>query len=315
MTTRTLITVMCYAALVSAVQAGDVLLLSNGELLEGTCQREGDFFVLEVPAGDAEVQGRLRVPVAQVAYQAASRQEVFAHLQSRLGQPDSRWSRLSLAEWAIQNQLYDQAEALLLKPSVSPTDHTHLARVRERLHHARAQQHAKIQTPVQVASLRTPVDVGDLLEPEAMVEFCGFVQPLLINSCVRCHHAGQESTFTLQRPRPGQRVGRRMTQENLVAVLGAIERNCLLENCQSAHGDENFKGPAPHSSWRHGQLQRLAVWVRNVSRTKRARPDMPAVDVDTDAGLDPFDPTPFNEAHPFADTSTSGPLLQPGRVP
>ena len=293
---------ICYAAVSTAVQAADVLLLNNGELLTGHSRREGEFLVVELPRNDnlaADAQGQFRIPVARVAYQADSKQAVFAHLRSKLGQPQSGWSRLTLAEWAIQQRLLPQAAELLAELQAAGAHPDEVARVSERLRHATAQPVSPTTAPTQVASWRTPVEVGDLLEPATMVEFCGFVQPLLLNSCARCHGPAHDSAFTLRRPRSGQRASRRLTHDNLVAVLGAMEQGQLLDYCQRAHGTADtptrHQQPAPCESWRKGQLQRLAHWVRSVAQTTSAAETNEGDAAADTPAVDPFDPTPFNQ--------------------
>ena len=99
------------------------------------------------------------------------------------------------------------------------------------------------------------------LTPQAMGQFTHKVQPILINACVSCHAAGHGTAFKLVRLTNSPSLNHRVTQENLLAVLGQVnfvqpQASPLLTKAVSIHGGDQapIKGreSVPYRSSKNG---------------------------------------------------------------
>jgi hypothetical protein len=76
---------------------------------------------------------------------------------------------------------------------------------------------------------------------EALAAFGNRVQPVLMNTCLRCHSGDRGGHFRLTRAYDGGPLNRRATQQNLAAVLAQVdldhfELSPLLIKAVSVHG-------------------------------------------------------------------------------
>ena len=245
----------CYGGWADSVWAADVVLLRNGEVLQGDVVRQGEHVVVRL-AGN----GSMTLDKLDVQYVGASIRQVYEHLREQVGQSPTAAERTHLAEWCLQHGLFDACDELLTEASTSrgrnAVSHPMAARLAAARTASRALQ--PNHNPPQPPRPSDAVAPDELVAKQQLAEFHAFVQPLLLNRCAQCHSSTHESLFTLQRPPSGQSARQRLTQANFLAVLGAIERGNFLSSCETAHGGLN---EAPNVRWRHRQMDRLTQWV------------------------------------------------------
>jgi hypothetical protein len=108
------------------------------------------------------------------------------------------------------------------------------------------------------------------LPPEAMAEFTGRIQPLLVNHCATagCHGPGAKGDFRLERIPADRAYSRRLSQRNLHAVLELVNReqptgSPLLARPSQPHGSLNEPVFSEHQQ---EQFQNVVDWVHLVSQ-------------------------------------------------
>ncbi|MCI0361584.1 MAG: hypothetical protein L0211_24125 [Planctomycetaceae bacterium] len=247
-----------------AAGAKSLLLLRNGNILEGEVTQAGDYYV--VLLGTSEV----RLPARDVEAQVASLDEAYQlkkfGLFGRGADP-----HLNLAEWCLRHGLAARCgEQLVLAKHVEP-ENPKISQIERRLAQARE---VKPQTSPQSARPVSSVTVrSDDLEkairalPKASVErFAAVVQPLLVNRCGanQCHGANSKAEFHVLRPPAGQAASQRFTQRNLYAALQYIDRSNpdespLLVLPQKQHGSSLM---AVFDKQTQKQLDELKAWVK-----------------------------------------------------
>jgi len=244
-----------------------VLLLRNGELLEGRILRLGDYYEVLLP------HGRMRLRSAEVEAVCRDLEEAYQHKRAAL-RPDDARGHLLLAWWCINQDLPGHAAAELAEGSrLDPSDPL-VELVKRRLDLA-------LDPPVVSAASRaqgptsdsgpTPEELDRLvreLPSEAVREFRERIQPLLLNSCAsgQCHGPQTGGSFRLLRPSFGRVASRRLTQRNLYSVVNHIDpddpaQSPLLRAACTAHGSPERRSVAPAGS---RQYEMLADWVRTL---------------------------------------------------
>jgi hypothetical protein len=218
--------------------AGRVVVLDNERLLEGEVERQGDQLCVR------HAQGELVLPAEKVLKVCAGREEAFAYIASRanLRDPDER---LRLARWCQINGLYDQAVVQATAAVQMRPGHAESRRVLESVKRSAATQGPGPAAPKPAAAgeAAAPVDVS----LESLSAFATKVQPVLMNTCVRCHAGGRGGHFALTRAYDRGPLNHRATQHNLAAVLAQVnlkrpELSPLLIKAVSAHGG-NVQAP------------------------------------------------------------------------
>ena len=90
-----------------------VLLLRNGEMIEGEVTLAGDRYDVVVPSGEIHVRR------TEVQYFGQTMLECYERRKA-LVSPDKVQDHLELAEWCLRHRLYEQA-ALALSDAMAPT--------------------------------------------------------------------------------------------------------------------------------------------------------------------------------------------------
>jgi len=202
-----------------------LLLLRNGNVLEGQITQAGDYYVVLFGASE------IRLPAREVEAQVASLDEAYElkkfGLFGRGAEP-----HLKLAEWCLRQGLLDRCGEQLAEAARVEPEQTGIASLQRRLALAREPKlagPAPGAKPVSAAAVRTD-DLEKALRalPKASVErFAAVVQPLLLNRCGanQCHGANSQAEFRVLRPPGGQAATQRFTQRNLYAALAYIDRS------------------------------------------------------------------------------------------
>lgn len=261
LTTLALAALAAYASAQTSVlpQAG-VLVLRNGQVLEGEITRAGDFYVV-TPGPGSEI----KLDANQVELHCSSLLEAYdfkaAHVSSF-----SAKSRIELAKWCLRQGLQKQCtEQLAIAATIEPGS-SQVKEVEARL------KLLQETPPPPVATQHTGIAAADLEEsirtlPRGSVEkFQTVVQPILLNRCGanQCHGPNAKSEFRLLRPPQGQIVSKRFTQRNLHASLKYLDRTnpdnspLVLQPLQR-HGNSLAPVFDKHSM---NQFAELVTWAR-----------------------------------------------------
>jgi hypothetical protein len=242
-------------------QAG-VLVLRNGQVLEGEVIRAGDYYVVTKGEGS-----ELRIKADEAECFCASLAEAYDLKAERLSGLGAK-PHLGLAEWCLRQGLYSKCSEQLIAAMRAEPNHPRIKELETRLAFA-----VETPPPTPVAAIPAGgVSASDLDKrlnslPRGSVEkFGAIVQPILLNRCGanRCHGPNAESEFRLLRPPPGQTVSRRFTQRNLYATLNYIDQDNpdsspLLLMPQQRHGGSLAPVFDKHTEQ---QLAELVAWTR-----------------------------------------------------
>ena len=285
------------------------LLLSNGKVVRGEIVEDDAAGVFH----HRQRAGTVPYPRAMVQKAAGSVEELYRFQVVRLplGDPDER---MKLARWCLTEHLPAQAkEQLLAIRQISPND----ANVKRMLYNLDATAgRSGVDTEVRRTSGEMPADdqpaaldpralatvknrfnavpvIFDLPPAQAVMrarEFTTHVQPVLLQSCVKCHNEKYQGIFQLVEIKNNRDLRNPdIPRANLDAALRLVNpddpaRSDILSAGLVPHGGNKnaiFRGPNDQ----HYQL--LATWVKSlkpagsaaraptnpVTRTGYARPD------------------------------------------
>jgi hypothetical protein len=244
------------------LRKGRVLLLKNEHTkytIEGDIERVGDSYCVR------NKRGEICIPAQRVLTLVASLPDAYTYLRGRinLGDPDER---LRLARWCLDNGLRQQGLAELqaaveLRPSHAET---------RRLLLYWQQASAKADLSAQSAATKNmppppPVDPPPIeVTTESLGIFATRVQPILMNTCARCHATGHGGNFQLTQVFENSLNNRRSLERNLAAVLAEInvsqpETSRLLIKAVSDHA---HTGQAPIRDRQAAPYRTLENWVK-----------------------------------------------------
>ena len=197
-----------------------VLLLNNGELIEGTIMASGDRY--DVVGKDSEI----RVKRSDVAFACRNAHECYLHKRSGIEQGRVQ-DHLELTEWCLKNGLIDPAERELAAARAADPSHPKIRLLEPRLELAKqAPRNAPpAQSTEKPASAQLDVLVRNL-PGGSMETFTNGIQPMLLNFCAKsgCHGPRSSGALKLERIPPNRLAGRHVTQSNLQAVLAMVNR-------------------------------------------------------------------------------------------
>ncbi len=247
-------------------RGGDLLLLTDGQLLEFPFSVRDDGYEVRFPGGPQFIES------SRVLCIAESRTEAWRHLRSTFSSfsPDIH---LRLARWCLRNQLTDCAErelldALNLDPNLADARKLLQEVTGSRLAASRGSAGPQISREIPgapgVTAAMTARSLGGLSVENAR-SFVRRIQPLLSNRCgaAGCHGPGTPSGFRLTSIRNGSTP---LTAErNLAAVLAQVEpadplQSLLLQQADVLHG--GMREPAFRGRVGAQQRQMLRDWVR-----------------------------------------------------
>lgn len=207
-----------------------VVLLTNGEILQGKVSRAGDQYFVWVPDGE------IRLPAKRVQRLCDSLDDAYRYLsQSASGSVDDH---LQLVAWCLRYDLLGYAANELRAAMDIAPENPRIALLARRLELAYERPAAKVSEPSDadpkgnesgsdvIPGADSPADAMDL-PAGGVAEFTSRLQPLLINKCagVGCHAQPTESNFQLSRMPGNRNPTRRQTQQNLVEVLRWIDKD------------------------------------------------------------------------------------------
>ena len=220
-----------------------ILVLRNGNVLEGKIQRLADFYRIEFPRSE------LQVPVGQVDMFCHNLDEAYERRRfQRTG--SSADSHVELARWCLRHRLLEYAARELLDARSIDPDHRQLLLLERQLQLALRNRAASRLVPEPGAATTPTDDDLELLEsvPDwARTLFVRQIQPLLVDSCATsgCHQPGSSESFHLNRLALEGAGHPATTIRNLVATLAQLDldspaKSKLLERAKTAHGAKSL---------------------------------------------------------------------------
>jgi hypothetical protein len=243
-------------------QAG-LLVLRNGQVLEGQVTQAGDYYVVTL-GGTSEI----RLRTSDVEAVCDSLDEAYDFKARHLSGAGVR-PHLELAEWCLRHELYARCAQQLVQAMKLEPDNASLKLLERRLEFAVSQPKKTSATPTATSSALSGQQIEQAIRelPAGSVErFSGVVQPILLNRCGanQCHGPNSKTEFRLLRPAPGQVASRRFTERNLYSALQQLntsqpEASPLLTLPQKRHGTSLTAVFDKHSQ---KQLTELAAWIQ-----------------------------------------------------
>jgi hypothetical protein len=245
----------------TANASAGVLLLRNGQVIQGHIERTGDYYTVTAP--DEETQIRAN----KVEFVCRDLRDGYARKKAAI-RADDLQQHLQLLLWCERQGLLDCAQEELNAAEGLDHQHPMIAVLRRRLE-IEAQQRSE---PARPAEKIEPPPSNEQLDqmtrgmpPGAVEFFVQVVQPILLNHYpgARGYALPDNKRLQLMRPPLGESPGRRITQRNLHAVLQCIDWNnpgespMLKASAGPTAGTAASAFPTRYSS----QYQKLAQWV------------------------------------------------------
>ena len=241
-----------------------VLLLRNGQMLEGRVTREDDHYLVSFSDGE------IRLRAVDVEFYCRTLEEGYQRKRAAIA-AGSAQDHLDLAQWCQRHNLERFAADELAAAAAIEPNHPMLGVLRRRQELA-LEPPSPPAAPTAKAAAPSAVDLDRMtrgLPPGAVETFTQVVQPLLMNDCMAsgCHGPQSVTAFRLMRTPLNQPPGRRLTQRNLHAVLQFVNYNDaqasrLLAAISGPHG--TLKS-AIFTDRQAGHYKQLADWVNQVS--------------------------------------------------
>lgn len=246
-----------------------LLVLSNGRMVDGKISQNAGGFVVDKPTGS------MLVPFDYVKFVADDRDDAYQKMRKMSAGPTAQ-SHMALARWCITNQYFKEAaaelrEALHIDPNRD--DARRMLRRLEELFRPAIPKHQSVAPNEDwLAGGFDAPDAESLarLNPETAHEYVSRVQPLLMNKCATsgCHGSSAAGGFELQRVRFGRGSARVASERNLAALKefidpGDADNSPLLTVPLGNHG----RGGRPifHGASGSEQIELLKKWVRRMA--------------------------------------------------
>jgi hypothetical protein len=262
----TMSAVVAYAQGPALTPQQGLLLLKNGNVIEGQITQAGDYYVVTLGTS-----GEIRLPTKDVEAQVQSLTEAYELRKHGMFEPGAK-PHLALAEWCLRHNLHAPCGEQLVAAVRAEPDHPGIDAVERRLTQALQEQPPErpavvARRPVPASSV-SPEDLDKALRelPAASIEkFAATVQPILLNRCAggQCHGGNSTAALHLLKPPRGQLPTQRFTQRNLYSVLQQLDRDRpelspLLIEPQKRHGGAT----APvFDRFSQEQLAEIAAWI------------------------------------------------------
>ncbi|HTU93226.1 MAG TPA: hypothetical protein VMF69_24310 [Gemmataceae bacterium] len=247
---------------------GKVLILKNEYTIEGDIERVGDRYCVRRKLGETWV------PAERVLVLTASLPDAYIYLRGRINLDDPD-ERLQLARWCRDNGLPQQALAELQAAAALRPNHAETRRLLQYWQQDAASHVSKRSgsasggsSPVANASGSFGKPVADPPPIEVTTESLGLfatrIQPILMNTCARCHATGHGGNFNLTQVFDNTINNRQTLERNLASVLAEIDVNQpeasrLLIKAVSDHA---HTGLAPLHDRQAAPYRALESWVK-----------------------------------------------------
>ena len=243
-----------------------VLILRNGNVIQGRIQRAQNHFRVAVEGGEVSVR------VSDVEFFCRDLDEAYQRKRAALSPGDAR-GHVLLAQWCHKQGLLGGAARELDDAVASDPSHPLIPVIQRRIQ--MSLDPPRIPEAV-VRPIRLGPTVDDLdrmvrgMPPGTVETFARTIQPLLNNYCsgAACHGPGSDHKYRLARIPSGGLPSRRTTQRNLHATLQWLDQDdpaasLLLTAPVGAHGPN---GVAVFTNRRIAQYGQIANWVHRVAQ-------------------------------------------------
>lgn len=245
--------------------APGMLILRNGEVLEGRVTRSDDVYIVDLPVG------QIRIKQKDVEVVCRDLEDGYRRKRATI-QIGNVHHHLELAQWCLHHNLLGPAAAELADATTADSRNPMIAVLQRRLKMALDPP----SQPVAQALANNGPSNEELdrmvrgLPQKAVESFTQAVQPVLLNHCTGsgCHSIQSESELRLSRiPAAGRPSSRRITQRNLYSVLKFVDR----EN--PAASRLLIAASRPHGTVQHAifderqatQYRHLIAWVAQLA--------------------------------------------------
>jgi hypothetical protein len=242
-----------------------VLLLRNGELIEGEITLSGDRYDVAVSSGQMHIRRADVEFVGRTVLECYQRRRALVSV-------DKVQEHLELAEWCMRHHLYDETALALADAVGTDASHPRIGLLERRLKFELEREPATPAKSKEAETGPSSRDLDRLVQglPRGSVEmFADTIQPMLLNHCstAGCHGPQGTASLRLLRIPGGKAPSRRATQRNLYAVLSAVDHNQpgqspLLLAPMRPHGQAKS---AVFTTRETLQYQQLVRWVHQVS--------------------------------------------------
>ena len=199
-----------------------VLVLRNGQVLQGKITHVGDLYYVVLPDGE------IRIKTATVEFACGSIEEAYRRKRSgiRVGNAEDH---IQMAQWCQQQGLLGAAAAELAEAMAADPGNRMIPYLERRLKMAMEPAKHLVASAKPADRGPTADDLDRLtrsMPPGTVETFTTTVQPLLMNHCAtaECHGLQSTAEFRLMRVHPGSPTSRRLTQRNLYAALKYLDR-------------------------------------------------------------------------------------------
>lgn len=269
----------------SAADRPEMLVLRNGETLEGKISRQDDRFVVTL------TDGEIRLLARDVDFLCHSLQEAY-DVQSRRIVGRRIEDRLQLANWCLRHNLTGPAaQELAAAMAIDPNDRRVAVldrRLQEMVNPSPIESPSAEEPPMAApepaadanprsatsetaAVPKLPANADDLermarnLPRGTLESYSTTILPLLLNHCATagCHSVGTQSKFVLLRPTPGSGTARRLTLRDLHNTLDWVDYDTpanskLLSTAKAEHATCAVPAIEKEES---REYQQLVSWV------------------------------------------------------
>ena len=294
------VSLMCCAWADGAPVAG-VLVLRNGNTLDGTVERLGDYYRVGLDGAT------FKVPADQVEVYCHSLQEAY-EIRRRQRTGFAADGHLELAAWCLRQNLVNQAARELLDARTKEPDNPAIAALELQLNQALELDRLERPAPAAAKGVSAPSSAGGDeslamdVSPGAQIVFVRSIQPMLIYNCATggCHQTGAAQPMALDRFALDGGGSPALVRRNLAAVVAGIlkdkpEQSPLLRRAREAHGQSAGARSKPLKA---RQVQLLEAWVDQAAGVAPTLPAAEAPETVQPAGYaeqDAFDPNAFNQ--------------------
>lgn len=241
------------------LRKGKVLVLKNEYTIEGDIERVGDSYCVRKKLGEQWV------PAERALALVASLPDAYIYLRGRINLDDPD-ERLRLAHWCLKTKLQEQALAELQAAANLRPDHAETRRLlrywqqEAATHVPTSSKETKEPVPAQPTADSPPIEVTT----DSLGLFATRVQPILMNTCARCHATGRGGNFRLTQVFEDTISNRRSLERNLASVLAEVnvyqpEASRLLIKAVSDHA---HTGQAPLRDRQAAPYRTLESWVK-----------------------------------------------------
>ena len=271
----------CGAALAAPEQGPGVLVLRNGNIVEGSVRQTGAYYRVDT------ANASLQIPNDQVETLCANLDEAYqSRRRTRAGSTAD--SHLELARWCLRHNLLEHASSELEEARAMDARHPDLAAVELQI-----RQMMELGAPRRGARSEASLSLGEApaagkklpaapfeISAEAQARFVRNIQPMLIHTCATggCHSPGAAQRFVIDRWALVGNGNATLVRRNLAATLSVVMKDNpssspLAARAAIAHGAGEGAASRPLDA---RQLRILREWLDEACGVKPVEPDQPA---------------------------------------